>query len=39
LALAESGKADYFCTCDDKLLRTAKQVRDLKLVFRQTELS
>ena len=31
LALAESGKADYFCTCDDKLLRTAKQVRDLKV--------
>jgi predicted nucleic acid-binding protein len=31
LALAESGKADYFCTCDDKLLRNAKQVRDLKV--------
>lgn len=26
LALAESGKADYFCTCDDRLLRNAKQI-------------
>ena len=29
LALAETGNADYFCTCDDRLLRTAKQVKDL----------
>jgi predicted nucleic acid-binding protein len=29
LALAESGNADYFCTCDDKLLRNSKQVTDL----------
>ncbi len=29
LALAESGNADYFCTCDDKLLRSAKRVKDL----------
>ncbi|BBO17229.1 PIN domain-containing protein [Candidatus Brocadia pituitae] len=29
LALAETGKADYFCTCDDKLLRNSKKVKDL----------
>jgi predicted nucleic acid-binding protein len=29
LALAETGKADYFCTCDDQLLRNAKKVKDL----------
>jgi predicted nucleic acid-binding protein len=29
LALAESGNADYFCTCDDKLLQNAKRVADL----------
>ena len=29
IALAESGNADYFCTCDDKLLRSAKKVKDL----------
>lgn len=29
VALAESGSADYFCTCDDRLLRNAKRVRDL----------
>jgi predicted nucleic acid-binding protein len=29
IALAESGNADYFCTCDDKLLRNAKRVVDL----------
>jgi predicted nucleic acid-binding protein len=27
--LAEAGNADYFCTCDDKLLRSAKRVKDL----------
>lgn len=29
LALAEAGKADYFCTCDDKLLQNSKRVGDL----------
>ena len=29
IALAETGNADYFCTCDDKLLRSAKRVKDL----------
>ncbi len=29
IALAESGNADYFCTCDDKLLRNAKKFKDL----------
>jgi predicted nucleic acid-binding protein len=29
LALAEAGNADYFCTCDDKLLQYAKRVEDL----------
>jgi predicted nucleic acid-binding protein len=29
IALAEAGNADYFCTCDDKLLRNAKRVKDL----------
>jgi predicted nucleic acid-binding protein len=31
IALAETGNADYFCTCDDKLLRNAKKVTDLKV--------
>lgn len=31
LALAESGNADYFCTCDDKLLRNTKKVKDLSV--------
>jgi predicted nucleic acid-binding protein len=29
MALAEAGNADYFCTCDDKLLRSSKRVQDL----------
>ena len=29
LALAESGTADYFCTCDDKLLQNSRRVKDL----------
>ena len=29
LALAESGNADYFCTCYDKLLQNSKRVADL----------
>lgn len=31
LALAETGKADYFCTCDDRLLRNAKKIPDLSV--------
>lgn len=31
LALAESGQADYFCTCDDKLLRHAQKIKDLSV--------
>jgi predicted nucleic acid-binding protein len=31
LALAESAKADYFCTCDDKLLRNAMKINNLKV--------
>lgn len=31
MALAETGNADYFCTCDDKLLRNSKRVQDLKV--------
>lgn len=31
VALAETGKADYFCTCDDKLLRNSKKVKDLAI--------
>ncbi len=29
MALAESGNADYFCTCDDKLLQNSRRVKDL----------
>jgi predicted nucleic acid-binding protein len=29
VALAETGNADYFCTCDDRLLQNTKQVKDL----------
>ena len=29
IALAEAGNADYFCTCDDKLLQNSKRVEDL----------
>lgn len=29
IALAEAGNADYFCTCDDKLMRSLKRVQDL----------
>lgn len=31
LAFAEAGGAEYFCTCDDRLLRKAKQVADLRV--------
>lgn len=30
LASAEEARVDYFCTCDDKLLKKAKSVIDLK---------
>jgi len=31
LAVAESGKAEYFCTCDDKLLQFVKRSKDLSV--------
>jgi len=31
LASAEVAEADYFCTCDDKLLRRARKIKDLKI--------
>lgn len=31
LALAEIGAADFFCTCDDDVLRKARRVRDLQV--------
>ncbi len=31
LALAETEKVDYFCTCDDKFLRNSKRVPDLQV--------
>jgi len=30
LASAEQARADYFCTCDDKFLKKARSIRDLK---------
>ena len=30
LPSAEQAKADYFCTCDDKFLKEAKSIKDLK---------
>jgi predicted nucleic acid-binding protein len=33
IAFADSGKADYFCTCDDRLLKNAKEIADLKVVI------
>ena len=30
LAMAEAGNVDYFCTCDDRLLRKAKRMKDLQ---------
>lgn len=30
LAVAEKAKVDYFCTCDDKFLRRAKTIPDLR---------
>lgn len=31
LAFAELGKAEYFCTCDDRLLRKARSLADLRV--------
>ena len=31
VALAESSNVDYFCTCDDRLIRTSKRMNDLQL--------
>jgi predicted nucleic acid-binding protein len=31
LALAESIKVDYFCTCDDRLIKAAKRTNDLQV--------
>ena len=31
LALAESGQADYFCTCDDNILKKSKLIIDSKV--------
>ncbi len=31
LACAEEAHVDYFCTCDDDLLKRAKRIRDLKV--------
>lgn len=32
LASAEKGEVKYFCTCDDKFLKTAKSVSDVKVL-------
>lgn len=32
LAAAEAGGVDYFCTCDDRLLKKAKRLADLKTI-------
>jgi len=31
LALAESIKVDYFCTCDDRLMKASKRANDLQV--------
>lgn len=31
VALAEAAHADYFCTCDDRLLRRIRQIADLQV--------
>lgn len=33
LAVAESAKVDYFCTCDDKFLRRARTIPNLSTVI------
>jgi predicted nucleic acid-binding protein len=32
LASAEAGEVDYFCTCDDRLLKKAKAQTDLQII-------
>lgn len=29
LALAETGNADYFCTCDDRILQNANHITNI----------
>ncbi|RMF49277.1 MAG: PIN domain-containing protein [Anaerolineae bacterium] len=31
LAMAEAGNVDYFCTCDDRLLKKAKRIKNLRV--------
>ena len=31
VALAEAANVDYFCSCDDRLLRKLKRMRDLRV--------
>ena len=31
LAMAEAGAVDYFCTCDDRLLKRARRMRDVQV--------
>jgi predicted nucleic acid-binding protein len=31
LVSAEKMNADFFCTCDDKFLKKAKEIRDLRI--------
>ncbi|MBI2330949.1 MAG: PIN domain-containing protein [Chloroflexi bacterium] len=31
VALAESIKVDYFCTCDDRLIKASKRINDLQV--------
>jgi predicted nucleic acid-binding protein len=38
LALAETGNADYFCTCDDRLLRAAKRAKLLVKIVNPVDL-
>jgi len=34
LASAEAGGVDFFCTCDDRLLKKAKSLADLRVAAR-----
>ena len=31
LAMAEEANVDYFCTCDDRLLRKARKLKDIRI--------
>jgi predicted nucleic acid-binding protein len=33
LAFAEAGNVDYFCTCDDKFFKKAKEIPNLKIAI------